>query len=171
MCDPVFGDQPSRAAPTIVTPLIRARQATREVRQPKHSLLVTIGLDADVGHHGLRSISPYRFFPAMTCAATGRLSPPRRHRLRLQREPLGGQTATSGAPVQSSAPPTATDVVNQIQRGQTPSASLSKAGGTAPDTQLTPEVLANMSEDDFERLYEELSRSGNKEKLMQIFGH
>jgi hypothetical protein len=25
------------------------------------------------------------FFPAMTCAATGRLTPPRRHRLRLQR--------------------------------------------------------------------------------------
>jgi hypothetical protein len=77
--------------------------------------------------------------------------------------------------VQSSAPPTAaptaTDVVNQIQKGQSASASLSKAGGTAPDTQLTPEVLANMSEDDFELLYEELLRSGNKEKLMQIFGH
>jgi hypothetical protein len=77
--------------------------------------------------------------------------------------------------VQPSAPPTAaptaTDVVNQIQRGQPASASLSKAGGTAPDTQLTPEVLANMSDADFERLYEELSASGNKEKLMQIFGH
>jgi hypothetical protein len=47
--------------------------------------LATIGLDADVGHHGVRHISPYRFFLAMTCAATGRLSPPRRHRLRLQR--------------------------------------------------------------------------------------
>jgi hypothetical protein len=77
--------------------------------------------------------------------------------------------------VQSSAPPTAaptaTDVVNQIQRGQTASASLSKAGGTAPDTQLTAETLASMSDPEFERLYEELSNSGNKEKLMQIFGH
>jgi hypothetical protein len=77
--------------------------------------------------------------------------------------------------VQSSAPPTAaptaTDVVNQIQRGQGASASLSRAGGVAPDTQLTPEVLANMSDADFERLYHELSSSGNKEKLMQIFGH
>jgi hypothetical protein len=75
---------------------------------------------------------------------------------------LGGQTATSGAPVQSSATPTATDVVNQIQRGQSVSASLSKAGGTAPDTQLTPEVLANMSEDDFERLYNERRRAKTK---------
>jgi hypothetical protein len=32
-------------------------------------------------------------------------------------------------------------------------------------------VLANMSDADFERLYEELSSSGNKEKLMSIFGH
>ena len=48
---------------------------------------------------------------------------------------------------------------------------MSKAGGTAPDTQLTPEVLANMSEDDFERLYEEMSASKNKDKLKQIFGH
>jgi hypothetical protein len=44
-------------------------------------------------------------------------------------------------------------------------------GGTAPDTQLTPEVLANMSEKEFEALYNELMESGNKEKLMQIFGH
>jgi hypothetical protein len=36
---------------------------------------------------------------------------------------------------------------------------------------LTPEVLANMSDAEFERLYHELSASGNKEKLMQIFGH
>ena len=90
-------------------------------------------------------------------------------------EPLGGQTATSGAPVQSSAPPTAaptaTDVVNQIQRGQAASASLSKTGGVAPDTELTPQTLANMSDDDFERLYDELSSSNNKEKLKQIFGH
>jgi hypothetical protein len=89
--------------------------------------------------------------------------------------PAAPPAATSGAPVQSSAPPTAaptaTDVVNQIQRGQTASASLSKAGGTAPDTQLTPEVLANMSDKEFEALYSELMMSGNKEKLMQIFGH
>ena len=62
-------------------------------------------------------------------------------------------------------------VVNQIQRGQTASASLSKTGGTAPDTQLTPEVVVNMSDAEFERLYNEMSSSDNKEKLMQIFGH
>jgi hypothetical protein len=76
--------------------------------------------------------------------------------------------------VQSSAPPTAaptaTDVVNQIQKGQSASASLSKAAGSAPETQLTPEALANMSESEFEDLYNELMASGNKEKLMQIFG-
>ena len=33
----------------------RARQATREVRQPHHSLGHN-RLDADVGHHGVRSI-------------------------------------------------------------------------------------------------------------------
>ena len=62
-------------------------------------------------------------------------------------------------------------VVNQIQRGQTASASLSKAGGTAPDTELTPEVLANMSDEQFEVLFNELQNSNNKEKLKQIFGH
>ena len=67
--------------------------------------------------------------------------------------------------------PLAQDVINQIQRGQSVSASLSKADGTAPDTQLTPETLANMSDAEFERLYNEMSSSDNKEKLMQIFGH
>ena len=30
-----------------------------------HPLWVTIGLDADAGHHGVRYISPYRFLPAL----------------------------------------------------------------------------------------------------------
>jgi hypothetical protein len=47
---------------------------------------------------------------------------------------------------------------------------LSKAGGTAPDTELTPEALANMSEELFEVLYNELMTSGDKEKLRRIFG-
>jgi hypothetical protein len=54
---------------------------------------------------------------------------------------------------------------------QNTATSLSNVGGTAPDTQLTPESLANMSDAEFENLYEELMASGNKEKLMQIFGH
>jgi hypothetical protein len=83
--------------------------------------------------------------------------------------PLGGKPAAPAAA--RGGAPTATDVVNQIQRGQSASASLSKAGGTAPDTQLTPETLANMSDAEFENLYEELMASGNKERLMQIFGH
>jgi hypothetical protein len=33
--------------------------------------LVTIGLDADVGHHGVRYISPYRFLPALRPSIDG----------------------------------------------------------------------------------------------------
>ena len=42
--------------------------------------------------------------------------------------------------------PTATDaVVASIQKGQQAATSLSKVGGTAPDTELTPQALAEMS--------------------------
>jgi hypothetical protein len=33
--------------------------------------LVTIGLDADVGHHGVRYILPYRFLPALRLSIDG----------------------------------------------------------------------------------------------------
>jgi hypothetical protein len=46
-----------------------------------------------------------------------------------------------------------------------------KAGGTSPDTELTPEALANMSEDRFAEILIELQSRGDKTKLMQLFGH
>lgn len=84
--------------------------------------------------------------------------------------PLGGTPAAPRAPAQGGVP-TATDIVNQIQKGQPASASLSKAGGVVPDTELTPEALANMSDDKFEALFNELSQSKNKEKLRNLMGN
>jgi|SRR6516165_9780056 hypothetical protein len=85
------------------------------------------------------------------------------------------EPATSGAPAQPSAPfygrPTATDVVASIQKGQQAATSLSHAGGTSPDTQLTARALADMSEAEFGRLYNELVAKGDREKLKDLFGH
>ena len=56
--------------------------------------------------------------------------------------------------------PTATDVVASIKKGQQAVSSLSKVGGGATDTELTPEALANMSEEQFTALFNELQNSG-----------
>lgn len=61
--------------------------------------------------------------------------------------------------------------MQSIQRGQQAATSLSHAGGTSPDTQLTAKQLAEMSEADFERLYNEILAKGDKTKLMNLFGH
>jgi hypothetical protein len=45
-----------------------------------------------------------------------------------------------------------------------------KARGTSPDTELTPEALANMSEERFAEVLNELQARGDKTKLMQLFG-
>ena len=57
-----------------------------------------------------------------------------------------------------------------IQQGQKAASSLSKAGGAAPDTELTPEALAEMSEDRFAEILNELQARGDKDKLRQLFG-
>jgi hypothetical protein len=62
-------------------------------------------------------------------------------------------------------------VVESIQRGQPAAASLSKAGGGATDTELTPQALAEMSEERFAEIFNELQARGDKAKLMQLFGH
>jgi hypothetical protein len=90
--------------------------------------------------------------------------------------PLGGAAPAAPAPAArapapAAAAPTATDVVQSIQRGQAASQSLSRAGGTSPDTQLTPQALAAMSDAQFEALYNELLNKGDKEKLKDLFGH
>jgi hypothetical protein len=46
-----------------------------------------------------------------------------------------------------------------------------KAGGTAPDTELTLQALAEMSEEKFAEILNELQARGDKTKLMQLFGH
>jgi hypothetical protein len=46
-----------------------------------------------------------------------------------------------------------------------------KAGGTSPDTELTPEALANMRDERFAEVLNELQVRGDKTKLMQLFGH
>jgi hypothetical protein len=61
------------------------------------------------------------------------------------------------------------DVGHHIQRGQSAAASLSKAGGTAPDSELTPQALAEMSDDRSAEILNELQ--ARKAKLQQLFGH
>ena len=45
-----------------------------------------------------------------------------------------------------------------------------KAGGAAPDIELTPEALANMGDERFAEILNELQARGDREKLMQLFG-
>lgn len=80
------------------------------------------------------------------------------------------EPSTSQAPAQPKAP-TATDVVAAIQKGQSATTSLSHADGTSPDAQLTPQALAEMSEEQFEALYNEIMEKGDRKKLMELFGH
>jgi hypothetical protein len=70
-----------------------------------------------------------------------------------------------------SAAPTAADVVASIQRGRETATSLSNVGGAATDTQLTSRALAEMSEEQFAELFNELQTRGDRAKLMQLFGH
>src|SRR5262249_62371721 len=67
--------------------------------------------------------------------------------------------------------PSVTGVVQSIQKGQPAAASLSRAGGGASDTELTPQALAEMSEERFAEVLNELQARGDKEKIKQLFGH
>jgi hypothetical protein len=49
--------------------------------------------------------------------------------------------------------------------------SLSKAGGVTPDTELTPQALADMSEEQFAAVLNELQDRGDRTKLMQLMWH
>lgn len=90
----------------------------------------------------------------------------------LAAAPANGAVPANGAtpPVPGNgAAPTAVQLVEQIKRGQGAAFSLSNAsGGTG--IELTPQVLADMPQDQFEALFNELQASGNKEKLMQLMG-
>jgi len=45
--------------------------------------------------------------------------------------------------------------------------STSKTGGAAPDTELTPEALANMSDERFAEILNELQARGDRANLMR----
>jgi hypothetical protein len=84
--------------------------------------------------------------------------------------PLGG--APAARQVAPSGQQTATDVISSIQRGQPAAASLSKAGGGPTDSELTPQALADMSEERFAEILNELQQRGEKGKmeLQRLFG-
>jgi hypothetical protein len=66
-------------------------------------------------------------------------------------ERIGGAWPIGGAPAPAArqAGPSVTEVVQSIQKGQPAAASLSRAGGGPTDTELTPQALAEMSEEGF----------------------
>ncbi len=68
------------------------------------------------------------------------------------------------------APQNAAQVVQAIQAGQKAATSLSNASGTSPATELTPEALANMSEE-VAVVFHALQDAGHKAKLRALFGN
>lgn len=92
---------------------------------------------------------------------------------------LAGTSQTPGTPLgkapgtTQSAPaatPSVAAQVEAVKKGQAAAASLSNVSGSAGAPELTPEALANMSDDDFANFFNRLQESGNKEKLKQFFG-
>src|SRR5215471_2523426 len=85
-------------------------------------------------------------------------------------ERIGRARLIGGAPAPAArqAGASVTEVVQSIQKGQPAAASLSRAGGGATDTELTPQALAEMSDERFAELLNELQARGDKEKLMQL---
>ena len=61
-------------------------------------------------------------------------------------------------------------MIASIWQGQKAASSQSRAGGAAPDTELTPHALAEMSEERFAEVLNELQARGDRAKLMQLFG-
>jgi hypothetical protein len=46
-----------------------------------------------------------------------------------------------------------------------------RTGGAAPHTELTPRDLADMSDEQFAQILNELQQRGDRTKLMQLMGH
>jgi hypothetical protein len=85
-------------------------------------------------------------------------------------------TPMVAAPAQPAAPqptngaaPTATDLVEQIRRGQAAATSLSNGSGSAGG-ELTPQVLADMPQEQFEAIVNDLMARGDKTRLRELFG-
>lgn len=83
--------------------------------------------------------------------------------------PAAATPANGAALPANAATPTAADLVESIKRGQSAAMSLSNvAGGTG--IELTPQVLADMPQDQFEALVNELEARGDKTRLKELFG-
>jgi hypothetical protein len=80
--------------------------------------------------------------------------------------PLAAAPAVPAAPV----PSTASDMVEAIKRGQPAAMSLSNASGATAGAGLTPQMLADMPEEQFAALVNELQATGNKTEMMRLFG-
>jgi hypothetical protein len=76
----------------------------------------------------------------------------------------GYQSPAPDAPAARSGKAPVTEQIEVIQRGQAAAKSLSTVGGAAGDT-ITPEALANMSDDEFRALFDRLSKSKQREML------
>jgi hypothetical protein len=66
--------------------------------------------------------------------------------------------------------PTVMQVIEGIKNGKTASQSLSNASGSAGGTQLTPQMLVDMSEEEFAQVYNAIVATGDKTKLRELFG-
>lgn len=82
-------------------------------------------------------------------------------------KPPPAQAAPPPAQQQQQKAPTVTEEIEAIKRGQEAAASLSNVGGGAPVQELTSAALADMSEEDFNKLIERLPR----ERVMELMGN
>lgn len=99
--------------------------------------------------------------PAAAPASNGAAAPPIAPQ---QAPPAPVATAQQNGPA-----PTATQLVEAIRRGQPAAQSLSNgSGGTG--IELTPKMLADMPQDQFEALYNDLMARNDKTKLRELFG-
>ena len=72
--------------------------------------------------------------------------------------------AANGSPAPAAGKPNVQEIIENIKKGQEASLSLSNVGGAVPPT-LTPELLGNMSEEDFNRLVDNLPEARLRELL------
>jgi hypothetical protein len=85
--------------------------------------------------------------------------------------PAAGSSAPAAAAAPASAPaahagaaPNVAAEIEAVRRGQAAAQSLSHGGGVPPD-QLTPDMLGNMSDEDFQHVMNRLSKSRQRELL------
>lgn len=86
----------------------------------------------------------------------------------LGQQPQQRAQAAPAAAAPAPGQPTASEIVASLQKGQAAAQSLSNAGGKSIGlAQLTPEMLANMSDEEFEAVYSSLSPQRQRELMGQ----